>query len=169
MKKVIYFIAIVSAILLVSCNNSEPSSATEAAPAQTESNETNVVVNGLDNATPPQNATATPPSANGEKHYICPNGCEGSGGDASGNCPNCGATYVHNAAFHAQQQTNTITPDPNAANSIMVNPQQTAEPAQNANGVWHYTCPNGCAGGGGSAGPCSSCGATLAHNASYHQ
>jgi len=45
----------------------------------------------------------------------------------------------------------------------------TAEPAQNAAGVWHYTCPSGCAGGGGAAGPCGSCGATLAHNAAYHQ
>ena len=24
-----------------------------------------------------------------------------------------------------------------------------AEPAQNADGVWHYTCPNGCEGGAG--------------------
>ena len=45
----------------------------------------------------------------------------------------------------------------------------TAEPAQNAAGVWHYTCSNGCEGGAGSAQPCSGCGSTLAHNSEYHQ
>ncbi len=44
----------------------------------------------------------------------------------------------------------------------------TAEPPQNTDGVWHYTCPKGCAGGGGSAAPCPKCGATLAHNQAYH-
>lgn len=47
-------------------------------------------------------------------------------------------------------------------------PPATPEPPQNAEGVWHYTCPSGCAGGGGAAGPCATCGATLAHNTAYH-
>ena len=47
-------------------------------------------------------------------------------------------------------------------------PPKTPEPPQNAEGVWHYTCPSGCAGGGGVAGPCATCGATLAHNTAYH-
>jgi hypothetical protein len=42
------------------------------------------------------------------------------------------------------------------------------EPPQNAEGVWHYTCPKGCAGGNGSAVPCAKCGTTLVHNALYH-
>lgn len=51
--------------------------------------------------------------------------------------------------------TGTTTPTP-------------TEPPQNAEGVWHYTCPNGCAGGGGSATACAGCGTTLAHNQEYH-
>lgn len=55
----------------------------------------------------------------------------------------------------------------NAAN--LIQQQQTPpEPPQNASGVWHYTCPKGCAGGGGSATPCGVCGTTLAHNTAYH-
>lgn len=170
MKKIILFFALVSGLTFMACNNSESASATESAPEKVESSSTdNIVVNGLENATPPPPpAAAQGASANGEKHYICPNNCEGSGGDSGGTCPTCGATYVHNAAFHAQQN-NLGTPQ-NTPGSIMTNPQaQTPEPAQNANGVWHYTCPNGCAGGGGTAGPCPSCGATMVHNATYHQ
>ncbi|SDB31487.1 hypothetical protein SAMN03097699_0655 [Flavobacteriaceae bacterium MAR_2010_188] len=47
-------------------------------------------------------------------------------------------------------------------------PITSTEPAQNAAGVWHYTCPNGDSGGAGSAVPCAVCGATLAHNSAYH-
>lgn len=57
---------------------------------------------------------------------------------------------------------NTTTPT-DAANTTA-----TTEAAQNAAGVWHYTCPNGDAGGAGSAVACSFCGATLTHNAAYH-
>ncbi len=42
------------------------------------------------------------------------------------------------------------------------------EPAQNAEGVWHYTCSNGCAGGAGTQTACATCGSTLVHNAAYH-
>ena len=48
-------------------------------------------------------------------------------------------------------------------------PTTTPEPAQNAAGVWHYTCSAGCAGGAGSAVACAKCGKTLAHNQTYHQ
>lgn len=44
----------------------------------------------------------------------------------------------------------------------------TPEPAQNADGVWHYTCSKGCAGGAGSAGNCATCGGPLTHNQAYH-
>ena len=43
-----------------------------------------------------------------------------------------------------------------------------AEPAQNASGVWHYTCKIGCPGGAGSAVKCENCGNFLAHNTTYH-
>lgn len=42
------------------------------------------------------------------------------------------------------------------------------EPAQNASGVWHYTCRLGCPGGAGKAANCSNCGNVLAHNTTYH-
>ena len=37
-----------------------------------------------------------------QQHYICPNGCSGSGGAAQGTCSVCGTAYVHNAAYHNQ-------------------------------------------------------------------
>ena len=107
-------------------------------------------------ATPPTSTAA----ASGVHHYTCPNNCEGSGGASQVNCPVCGTQYVHNAAYHNQSTASTTTtPQPT---------QPTPEPAQNAAGVWHYTCPAGCEGGGGSAVACGTCGATLAHNTAYH-
>jgi hypothetical protein len=101
----------------------------------------------------------------GVQHYICPNNCQGSGGEAQGNCPVCGTAYLHNQAFHANDAQNQVTPPPTPT----PNPATpTAEPAQNAAGVWHYTCAKGCAGGAGTATACSSCGGMLAHNAAYH-
>ena len=100
----------------------------------------------------------------GVQHYICPNNCQGSGGAAQGNCPVCGTAYLHNQAFHANDAQNQVTPPPTPT----PNPATPTEPAQNAAGVWHYTCAKGCAGGAGTATACSSCGGMLAHNAAYH-
>ncbi|NOT37676.1 MAG: hypothetical protein HOP11_09905 [Saprospiraceae bacterium] len=78
------------------------------------------------------------------------------------------------------ESTTTTTPEvtapadnstPNVtapANLTPVPGPQSTEPAQNAKGVWHFTCPKGCAGGGAGATPCGKCGATLAHNQAYH-
>ncbi len=116
---------------------------------------------------PPASSTPAAVSTSGVHHYICPNNCEGSGGASAGTCPVCGSEYTHNQAYHNQ---------PSAANSpstsVLPAPgqsiQTTPEPAQNAAGVWHYTCPAGCDGGAGSAGKCSKCGGDLAHNTAYH-
>lgn len=114
--------------------------------------------------TPPPAATPEPAqNAEGVWHYTCPNGCEGGAG-AAGPCPKCGAQLAHNQAYHA---SNTETTPPVQLQNNQ--PTPTPEPAQNAAGVWHYTCPNGCEGGGGAAGPCPKCGAQLAHNQAYHQ
>jgi len=112
-------------------------------------------------------------------HYICPNSCAGSGGDAAGTCPVCGTEYAHNDAFHNQPATPpgaapgaapAAGPLSNPASPVITPPAPTAtEPAQNAAGVFHYTCSKGCAGGSGTAGTCSKCGGELAHNAAYHQ
>ena len=102
------------------------------------------------------------PSAQGVavQHYICPNNCANSGGPTAGTCPVCGSTYLHNAAYHSQ---------PGAANNSAANAvPQTPSAAQNAAGVYHYTCPNGHAGGAGTAQPCAVCGTTLVHNQAFH-
>ena len=107
-------------------------------------------------AEPPQNAA-------GVWHYICPNGHDGGAGSAVA-CTQCGATLVHNTAYHngAGGEPTDLTATPQPATP----PAQ--EPPQNAAGVWHYICPNGHAGGGGGATPCPECGATLVHNPDYH-
>lgn len=51
---------------------------------------------------------------------------------------------------------------------IPPNPADANLPGQNADGVWHYTCSKGCAGGAASAGNCAVCGEPLAHNPAYH-
>jgi hypothetical protein len=128
-------------------------------------------------APPPAATLPTNLAAGGVMHYTCPNNCEGSGGAAAGSCPVCGTAYVHNQGFHDQAaqpatqkmtfpgQTTTVPND----GSMPPPTPTTPEPAQNASGVWHYTCANGCAGGAGGAGSCGTCGGALAHNAAYHQ
>lgn len=112
------------------------------------------------------------------KHYICSNNCANSGADAAGNCPVCGNAYVHNDAYHnnaaaptpatpAGLPGNPTSVDQATSNVTFTDPNST-EPAQNAAGVWHYTCSAGCAGGAGAAGNCASCGGALAHNSAYH-
>lgn len=114
----------------------------------------------------PAPTTATPVAAGSVKHYVCPKNCKGSGGDAAGTCPVCGSAYVHNQAFHGA----TPPPAPGTATPNAAAPAPPApSPAQNAAGVWHYTCAKGCAGGAGTAGKCAKCGGDLAHNAAYHQ
>ena len=120
----------------------------------------------------------------GEAHYKCPKNCEGGTGSAKGPCPVCGTEMAHNQAFHAQAgATPGSTPetpikvDPinsTGANTISAtpsttNPTITPEPAQNAKGVWHFTCAKGCAGGAGAQGTCATCGGPLSHNQAYHQ
>jgi len=125
-------------------------------------------------------------NAAGIWHYTCPSGCEGGGATAIP-CPKCGTTLAHNTAYHNNGNTTTTTTSSNPISPVLTQPstsaltspavgnlptnnpiQKAPEPAQNAAGVWHYTCPSGCAGGGGSATACATCGTTLAHNTAYH-
>lgn len=77
---------------------------------------------------------------------------------------------------HSQKQ-NPVLAQPNNAPHISVpanmtpvsGPPTTQHPPQNSKGVWHFTCPKGCPGGGGEALPCQKCGMTLVHNQAYHQ
>jgi len=141
--------------------------------------------------TPMQPLTAPTVATAGVQHYICPNNCVGSGAAQAGTCPTCGTAYAHNAAFHNQPGNNAgnpqlpsnspspiimnpqpTTPQPTTTTTTIQNPQTPAtaeEPAQNAAGVWHYTCSKGCAGGSGTRGMCAKCGAGLDHNVAYHK
>ncbi len=124
-------------------------------------------------------------SATQNFHYKCPNDCVGGGGEGAGNCAVCGSPLVHNKDFHNGQgnssdhpvttvtdQGATVTQYPagTPASAGMMPPSKAdQEPAQNAKGVWHFTCAKGCAGGGGLASEkCGGCGGPLAHNAEYH-
>ena len=132
----------------------------------------NAVEKARTQSPPPAPAANTTPTVNPNvKHYVCPNNCAGSGGDGAGTCPVCGLAYQHNAAYHnnpASPATPATTPVPGATTPNTTVATPPVEPAQNAAGVWHYTCSNGCEGGAGAAGTCSHCGGALAHNAAYH-
>ncbi len=159
---------------VVSCGGEHSNTVRDAARESLPGNTKQVPVASTPNV--PSAAAAGVPGA-AVFHYICPNNCAGSGGDVAGTCPVCGTEYMHNQAYHAQQTQNTgtsssqqVTVPGNTANGAPgTNPPQVPEPAQNAAGVWHYTCPNGCAGGAGTAGTCATCGGALAHNSAYHQ
>ncbi|MDX1684755.1 MAG: hypothetical protein R3275_05915 [Saprospiraceae bacterium] len=64
--------------------------------------------------------------------------------------------------------TTQIQQQPMNNNTAQTPPPSTQEAAQNADGVWHYICPEGCEGGAGAAGPCPNCGAQLVHNSAFH-
>jgi len=129
--------------------------------------------------TPPASQTPEPPqNAAGVWHYTCSNGCAGGAGSATA-CATCGSTLVHNQGYHAASATPTTpttigapaagaTAATGLPTTITPPVQTAAEPPQNAAGVWHYTCTNGCAGGAGSAVACATCGSTLVHNQGYH-
>ncbi len=126
-----------------------------------------------DAATPAPPTAEPPQNSSGVWHYTCPNGCEGGAGSAVA-CAKCGTTLAHNTAYHANAGDSGSPLIQNAGDAAVPQPitpaaTPTPEPPQNAKGVWHYTCPSGCAGGAGSAVPCSKCGKTLAHNSAYHQ
>lgn len=135
--------------------------------------------------TTPTTATTPAQNALGVYHYTCPSGHPGAG--AAGSCASCGLALVHNQAYHdGPAGATTIAPAAGAtpgngatfspmlqenqgkpAGAIQTQPVTTASPAQNAAGVYHYTCPNGHP-GAGAAGSCASCGSALVHNQAYH-
>lgn len=150
-------ILVVSAMLLVaSCNTSDKSKTPEK----------EVPLPKLDLTVPPggQGLKAAEPAQNaaGVWHYTCSKGCAGGAGVA-GSCTTCGNALAHNQTYHGN--ANAL---PTITNPIANTNTNLPEPAQNAAGVWHYTCNSGCTGGAGAAGNCTSCGSTLAHNAAYH-
>ena len=98
------------------------------------------------------------------KHYICKNGHEGS--DEQGVCTKCNIAFIHNQAYHGLSIPKDAIKDPFQTNT---NSSTNSTPAQNIHGDYHYICPNGHAGGSGSAGTCTTCAAKLIHNQLYHK
>ena len=127
-----------------------------------------VITSCVERGKPIQKEETTTIDANKKKvaHYTCPNGHKGA--DKQGRCVECNAILVHNQGYHGN---NLAIPKPALQDpfSNVPAPNSTPSPAQNAYGDYHYTCPNGHAGGSGTAGNCSSCGATLTHNQLYHK
>ncbi len=156
--KTISIILFSIAISLYSCKDKE----TQEAPKQ----DTKQPLQVFDS---PNQQSATTQSSGSAWHYTCANGCAG-GAAAAGNCSTCGNVLVHNQAYHNNtNNTTTTTTTPTVTSPTNPTAATNPEPSQNAAGVWHYTCANGCAGGAGAASKCGSCGSTLAHNTAYHQ
>lgn len=110
-----------------------------------------------------QNQPATEPqemNPTGVYHYTCPNGHPGA--NQQGNCPICGTALVHNQAYHQTMQQQPLQTQPAQT------PPITTPQGPNADGEYHYTCPNGHP-GSNQQGICSICSATLVHNDAYHQ
>lgn len=138
-----YLAFILALVTFISCDNKPPRPGAILTPEQVQQ----------------MNQQTSAAVAGAVKHYICPNNCAGSGGEGEGSCPVCGSPYIHNQAYHDQAVQSTTQTLPQSG---------ATDPAQNAAGVWHYTCPNGHAGGAGGASACPECGAQLVHNQSYH-
>lgn len=155
MKFIVHTIVFTLALFSFACNNDAPQNQVDLGPAPAP-----IDPSALQNT--PATAGAAATSVN---HYICPNNCAGSGGAQKANCPVCGTEYIHNQAYHNQQ----TLPNNLQNNPLAQQPQtQTPPTATNAAGVYHYTCPNGCAGGAAQSGTCATCGSQLAHNQAYH-
>lgn len=154
--KILAILLFSSAISFYSCNDKTK------APKQETTNPTEFLNLPTSPNASTSNPTITEPpqNARGVWHYICLKACAGGAG-AAVNCSTCGSPLAHNSGYHAAANST-----PSAA-PFATTP--TVEPSTNAAGVWHYTCEKGCVGGSGTAGPCSNCGRTLAHNSGYHQ
>lgn len=149
MKKLIPIFALL-VVCFYSCKTEEKKAATH--PLNVPFNERPVPV------LPSMNNSAT--NVVGGAHYICPKKCKGGSSSAQGACPVCNTALAHNQAFHNTPQTPVTTP--------ISTPVAPTAAGPNAAGQYHYTCANGCAGGGDAAGKCNSCAGDLAHNAAFH-
>ena len=161
------FVFAFSFLILISCFNDPKRPEPILEQNNTESTTTEgTTITPTTPPTPPNPSPAQ--NAQGVWHYTCPNGHEGGAASAT-TCADCGATLVHNKAYHNNSNTPATQPNittPGTVTPTPITPSST--PGQNAAGVWHYTCPNGHAGGAGSAASCPDCGATLVHNKAYH-
>tara|TARA_R110000751_G_scaffold32626_2_gene81877 strand:+ start:220 stop:705 length:486 start_codon:yes stop_codon:yes gene_type:complete len=148
-----------SALFFYSCNDKTKSTKEDTTPAVEVSDtpKTPAVTPTSPTKEPAQNAS-------GVWHYTCRIGCPGGAGSAV-KCETCGNILAHNTTYHSNtNSTSNSAPFATPATP----PAATPEPAQNAAGVWHYTCSKGHVGGAGSAVACGTCSTTLTHNTAYH-
>ena len=170
MNSIKYLLVSLSMLLMVACGGeTDTASNSQAATTPVANSPIIPPPSDANTATTPPPTAEPPQNAIGVWHYTCPNGHPGGAGEGLP-CATCGTTLVHNTVYH---ESGDGAVDPAAATTAATDPitdpaATTAEPPQNASGVWHYTCSNGCAGGGGSATACATCGSTLAHNQGYH-
>ncbi|MBC7776815.1 MAG: hypothetical protein H7246_15380, partial [Phycisphaerae bacterium] len=135
--------------IISSCKND--SGASKDATLQSEDALNKATAPGAETAPSANPATAEPPqNAAGVWHYTCPKGCAGGAGSAIA-CATCGTTLTHNQGYHGPAVPPTTTDPSSAPDQAPGTPPgaKQPEPPQNAAGVWHYTCPSGCAGGAG--------------------
>jgi hypothetical protein len=161
--KILAILVLTSSITFYGCNSNTGSASGEATDSLAVST-TSTLPNG-------ENPALAEPAQNAEGvwHYTCAKGCVGGSGTA-GTCAVCGGPLTHNTVYHGNPGATTPTTTTTTPSSPIINtPAPAAEPAQNAAGVWHYTCAKGCPGGSGTAGTCGTCGGALAHNPTYHQ
>lgn len=160
--KILAILILGSVISFYSCNDNADAVKKEARESLNVSN-----LPTQPNADTPNSTTAEPAqNAAGVWHYTCNTGCAGGAGGA-GKCATCGGALTHNQTYHANANSAPTIPSMTPTMTPPITPP-TAEPAQNAAGVWHYTCGKGCTGGAGAAGSCGTCGGALAHNSAYH-
>ncbi len=152
MKLISFSTILFTALFITSCDSKPTRPGTLLSPEQ-------IQQSNLEASRPDAVKPMAGGAASGVDHYTCPNGHPGS--DFDGTCPICGAALQHNQAWHDQPQSQTAATTPTT-------PTPSTEPDRNADGIWHYICPNGHEGGAGSAVPCPVCGTALVHNDAYH-
>ena len=106
-----FFLFLMLSVLMFSCGQEtspEEQSPEPAAPT-TENQDPSSAINPIsvtgDPSLLPGQEGAAAAGVGSLQHYYCPNKCAGSGGNAGGKCPTCGADYVHNDAYHLQGAT----------------------------------------------------------------
>lgn len=174
----LFFAALCAIALFSSCKSD--STAAKAGAAENGNAQTAPGAPVIDPAAAPAPAAAPPPAtapaatpepaqnAAGVWHYTCSKGCAGGAATATA-CAKCGTTLSHNQAYHGAATPAGAAGAPGQTPTITMPNTKQPEPPQNKAGVWHYVCPDGHAGGGGGATPCSKCSKTLVHNKAYHE
>jgi hypothetical protein len=152
--KYLSFLLLLS-LLIVGCSETPPRPAPVMTQAQHDAINAESAALEAQKAAQIAAAKASSPSS---LHYYC-SAHPDKGGSDQGSCPECGLALVHNQAFHNAPAT---------PGSPITSASVPPAPAVSGGSVFHYTCPNGCAGGAAAQADCTVCGTPLAHNQAFH-